>query len=328
MTGAPIRRTVAISVLALGLVLAASPARAQSGSIKGKVTDAQGNPVDGATISLASAEKGGKPITTKSNKRGEYMQVGLSPGHYKITVTKDSLSVTRETDVHLDMLNFDIKLVAGGAGAGGAASKEEVARKAALTKAFADGVEFSNAGKDDEAIAKFTEVATAIPNCSECYANIGTVQTKQKKFDEAEASFKKAIELKPDSAEAYNGLANLYNVQKKFDQAAEAGKKAMELASAAPAGAAGAAGGGPSASAAFNQGVILWNANKFAEAKTQFEAAVKADPNMADAQYWLGMAKLNGGDMAGSKPNFEAYLKLSPTGQYADQAKAIVASIK
>jgi Tfp pilus assembly protein PilF len=329
MTVATIRRTVAISVLALGLALVAAPAFAQSGQMKGKVTDAQGNPVAGATITLENVNNGTKGITTKSDKKGEYIQVGLTPGHYKVTATKDSLTVTRETDVHLDMLTFDIKLVAGGS-SGPALSKEDAAkdkeRKEALTKAFADGVAAANEGRDDEAVAKFTEVAAQIPNCAECYANIGGVQTKQKKYDEAEASFKKALEIRPDYAEAYNGLANLYNAEKKFDQAAEMGKKAMELAGAAAGAAAG--GGAPSASQSFNQGVILWNANKFAEAKTQFEAAVKADPNLADAQYWLGMALLNGGDMAGAKPHFETYLKLDPSGKYADTAKSIVASIK
>lgn len=330
MTGATIRRTVAISVLSVGLGFVALPALAQSGQIKGKVTDAQGQPVAGATVSLENTNNGTKAITTKTDKKGEYIQVGLTPGHYRITATKDAVTVTRETDVHLDMLTFDIKLVPSGAPGGPPASKEDVAKAKAkaeaMTKAFSDGVQLSNEGKNDEAIAKFNEVAAAIPNCAECYANIGTVQTKAKKYDEAEAAFKKAIEMKPDFAEAYNGLANLYNVQKKFDQAAEAGKKAMELSTSA-AGAAGAAGGG-NASASFNQGVILWNANKYAEAKAQFEAAVKADPNMPDAQYWLGMALVNGGDMPGAKPHFEAYLKLAPTGQYAEQAKSLVAAIK
>ena len=47
MTGAIIRRTLAIGTLALGLALVAVPASAQSGQIKGKVVDAKGQPIRG-----------------------------------------------------------------------------------------------------------------------------------------------------------------------------------------------------------------------------------------------------------------------------------------
>ena len=326
MTSATIRRTLMTCALALGLAVFSVPAAAQTGQIKGKVVDAQGSPVDGAKIVLYNTQTN-RSLETKSNKKGEYIQVGLSPGKYKVTASKDALSQAQDIDIHLDMANLDFKLTSGGGGGGAGVSKEEAAKakaKAELaTKTFADGVTLSGENKHDEAIAKFQEVLTMMPTCPECYAAIGSVQTNAKKYDEAEASFKKALEQKADYAEAYNGLANLYNSQKKFDLAAEASKKAMEI------GGAGAAGGaGASASSVFNQGVILWNANKYAEAKAQFEQAVKLDPNMADAQYWLGMAFLNSGDTAGAKPKFEAYLKLAPTGQYAETAKSIVASIK
>ena len=328
MTGATIRRTLMICAVALGLAIVAAPASAQTGQIKGKVVDAKGQPVDGAKIAILNQQTN-RTLETKTNKKGEYIQVGLSPGKYRLTASKGELSDTMDVDVHLEMSTHDFTLAPGRGGATG--SKEEVAKAKAkadaATKAFNEGVALSNDGKTDEAIAKFQEVLAVIPNCPECYANIGTVQTRAKKYDEAEAAFKKAIELKPEFAEAYNGLANLYNTTKKFDLAAEASKKAMDLSAATPAGAA-AAGGGGNASAAFNQGVILWNAGKIPEAKAQFEQAVKLDPNMAEAQYWLGMALLNAGDTANAKPKFEAYLKLAPTGQYAETAKSIVASIK
>ena len=332
MTSATIRRTLMVCALAFGLAVIAAPVFAQTGQIKGKVTDAQGNPVDGAKIVLHNMQTN-RDIEVKSKKNGEYIQVGLSPGKYKVTASKAELSQVQDIDIHLEMANLDFKLTPGGGGGGGGVSKEEAAKAKAkaeaATKAFNEGVQLSNADKNDEAIAKFNEVIASMPNCAECYANIGTVQTRAKKYDEAEAAYKKALELKPDFAEAYNGLANLYNTEKKFDLAAEASKKALELAGAGAGGAAGAgAGGGANASAVFNQGVILWNAGKIPEAKAQFEQAVKLDPNMADAQYWLGMALVNGGDTAGAKPKFEAYLKLAPTGQYADTAKAIIASIK
>jgi len=326
MTGATIRRTLMIFAMALGLGIVAAPAFAQTGQVKGKVVDGQGNPVEGAKITLLNQQTN-RALETKTNKKGEYIQVGLAPGKYRLTAAKDNMSDTQDVDIHLEMATHDFKLAAGGGGTG---SKEDVAKAKAkadaANKAFNEGVALSNEGKADEAIAKFQEVLVAMPNCAECYANIGTVHSRNKKYDEAEAAYKKAIELKPDFAEGYNGLANLYNTTKKFDLAAEASKKAMEL-NAAAGGAAGATGGG-GASAAFNQGVILWNAGKIPDAKTQFETAVKLDPNMAEAQYWLGMALLNSGDTAGAKPKFEAYLKLAPTGQYAETAKSIVATIK
>ena len=330
MTSATIRRALTIAAIALGLAIVSAPASAQTGQVKGKVVDAKGQPVEGAKITLLNQQTN-RTLETKTNRRGEYIQVGLAPGKYRITAEKDSLSDTVDVNISLEMATHDFTLGAGGAGKGGTVSKEEAAKAKAkadlATKTFNEGVALSNDGKSDEAIAKFQEVIAVIPNCVECYANIGTVHTRTKKYDEAEAAFKKAIDLKPDFAEAYNGLANLYNTTKKFDLAAEASKKAMDL-NAAAGGAAGATGGGGSASSVYNQGVIFWNAGKFPEAKAQFEQAVKLDPNMADAHYWLGMALVNGGDMAGAKPKFEQYLKLAPTGQHAETAKAIVASIK
>lgn len=349
MTGVTIRRTLAI-VVAVAALAVAAPAFAQTGQVRGVITDAQGNPVDGAKVVLQNADNGAPPMTTKSNKKGEYMQVGLTPGHYKVTVSKGDLTVTQDVQVHLEMAMLDIKLVPAEGPRRG--SKEEAAaakaKAAALTQSFSDGVNLSSQqGHEDEAIAKFQEVAAGIPNCVACYTNIGTVQGRQKKYEEAEASFKKAIELYENAdatfkgnadnvnsaANAYTGLANVYNAEKKFDLAVETQKKAGEL-QAAPAGAPGAPGAPGAAAPAgnansvFNQGVILWNAGKIPEAKAQFEQAIKLDPTLAEAHYWLGMALVNAGSTADAKTHFEEYLKLAPTGQYADTAKAILAQIK
>ena len=75
----------------------------------------------------------------------------------------------------------------------------------------------------------------------------------------------------------------------------------------------------------FNQGVILWNAGKIAEAKKQFEGAIAANPNHAEAHYQLGMALVNEGNLAGAATEFETYLKLAPTGPNAATAKGILA---
>ena len=268
-----------------------------------------------------------RKLTTKTDKRGEYTQF-LAPGEYMVTASKDNLSQTFPVKVSIDEREQNFTLKPGGSGGAGAPSDADVkkreAENAAIKGAFEQGVALSNESKYDEAIAKFNEVLVKVPKCVECQTNIAAVYMRKKEYDQAEAAYKKALEINPSSAEAYMGLANVYNAQKKFDQAAEAGAQAQKLLSAAG----GATGGGVSASATFNQGVIAWNAGKIPEAQKLFEQAVAADPKMADAHYWLGMANVNQGKLPEAVKSFEEYLKLDAKGQYAEQAKGMLAAIK
>jgi tetratricopeptide (TPR) repeat protein len=326
MVGTLIRRPAIVCAVVLGIAASAAPALAQSGQVKGKVVDAKNQPVEGAVVTIESADGMNRKYTVKTNRRGDYIQIGLQTGEYKLTATKDGLSQSftrRLSGVNMTEVNFN--LVPGGAG--GEMSDEDrkkaEAKIAAVKTAFEEGVTLSNEGKHDEAIAKFNEVIVQVPKCVECYTNIGAVQTRKKDFEQAEAAYKKALEIKPDSAEAYNGLATVYNQQKKFDLAAEASAEAQKLTAGAPGGAPGAG-----ASTVFNQGVIAWNASKIPEAKKAFEQAIQLDPKLADAHYWLGMANINEGKLPDAAKNFEEYLNLAPTGQYAEQAKAILGQIK
>ena len=159
-----------------------------------------------------------------------------------------------------------------------------------------------------------------MPTCADCYFNIAVSQQQMKNSTEAEAAFKKAIELRPSYPEAYNALAALYTADKKMDLALAASTKAAELA--------GAAGGGGNADSLYSAGVGLWNANKFPEAGSTFEAAVKTDPNHADSHFMLGKVYLNLGKLKEAAGEFDAYLKLQPTGKNAAEAKTTYEALK
>jgi tetratricopeptide (TPR) repeat protein len=304
------------AVLTLALV---SPALAQStGMVRGVVKDATGKPVDGAKINI-DAEANNRHFETKSDKKGEFIQIGLAPGTYKVTAEKDKV-VSAPTPVSVRIAaGAPITLVIGGGGM----SPEVATKTAALKKTFEEGVAASRAGNHDAAIASFQAAAELNPNCYDCYYNIAFSESQKKDYDKAEAAYKKAIELKADYAEAYSGLANVYNATRKFDLAAAASAKAIELTGSAP----GAAAGG-NADAMFNQGVILWNAGKVAEAKKQFEGAIAANPNHAESHYQLGMALVNENNLDGAATEFETYLKLAPTGPNAPTAKGILGTLK
>ncbi len=310
-------RSITILAVVLGLV-AAAPAWAQTGGLKGKVVDAENKPVDGATITLVQVDTNSK-FTLKS-KKGEFMQIGLQPGNYTVTAEKDGLKQSSNIRVGLDIADVTISLKPGGSGA--PMSKEEAAKAAAkmeaLKAAFSEGAALSNAGKYDEAVAKFNQVIAEVPKCVECYVNIGATLALKKDYAGSEAAYKKVLELDANSVEAYYGLAAVYNDQQKFTEAQAMSAEASKRAGTA----AGPGAAGPNADTLYNQGVIAWNANDFAKAQEHFAAAAAANPNHAEAHFMLGRTNLNLGKLPEAAKEFETYVKIAPTGPNAKEAQA------
>ena len=103
------RHLVSVTAL-LTVVLLAAPALAQTGGLRGKVTDAQGAPVEGAIVKIEGKSTARK-AEVKTNKKGEYIQIGLFPGDYKVTVEKGGMSISMDTRVGLgDPTQMDISL--------------------------------------------------------------------------------------------------------------------------------------------------------------------------------------------------------------------------
>ena len=301
-------RTVAfLMALALGL---APAALAQSTMVKGKVIGANKEPIPGVQITIESLGGVPRKLQTKTDKRGEFIQLLTESGAYRVTATDPKVgSASADTKVSLGRVSELTIVLVPGAGAD--------PKVAELKKAFDDGVQASRAGQHDAAIERFQAAIAIQPGCFDCYFNIGVAQMAKKDEKAAEAAWMKALEQKADYAEALNALSTLYNNQKRFDEAAAMSAKAAS-----------AGGGGGSADATFNQGIILWNQGKIAEAKAKFEETIKMNASHADAHYQLGMALLNEGKLPEAVGAFESYLKLAPDGQYATQAKAMIAQLK
>ncbi|HEV3139765.1 MAG TPA: carboxypeptidase regulatory-like domain-containing protein, partial [Vicinamibacterales bacterium] len=212
-------RQLWLAACAAAVALAvALPATAQStGIVKGVVLDATGQPVENAKVNI-DASGSNRHFDVKTNKKGEFVQIGLPPGPYTVSAEKDKQASNQSTINVRVSAPAEARLVLGAAGP----SKEALAKNADLKKAFEEGVTASRAGNHDEAIAKFEAAAAINPNCYDCHYNIAYSYSQKKEYDKAEDAYKKAIELKADYIEAYNGLANIYNAQRKFDEAAEA----------------------------------------------------------------------------------------------------------
>lgn len=305
------RQTLTARVTAVLFALAiAAPAVAQSTMVRGKVIDAKKEGIPNVQIVVESLGGSGRKLTTKTDRKGEFVQLLTESGPIRVTASDPKLgSVSNETRVVLGKASeMVIVLVPGG---------NPDTKAAELKKVFEEGVAASRAGQHDAAIEKFTAAMAISPNCFDCLYNVGVAQMAKKDEKAAEESWKKAVEMKADYSEALNALATLYNNQKRFDEAAAVSAKAAS-----------AGGGGGNADATFNQGIILWNTGKIAEAKVKFEEALKMNPNHPEAHYQLGMALLNEGKLAEAVAEFESYVKLAPDGQYATQAKGMIAQLK
>lgn len=311
MKASRISRVAIVGALVLSLVALAAPAFAQGGTLRGKVVDDQNKPVDGAKITMLDTGTNRK-FETKTDSKGEWRQIGLSPGNYTVTAEKGGLSQMFEVRVGLDIKEVNFAL---GQGTKMTAeqAKKEAERVEGIKTAFAEGAALTNAGKLDEAIAKFNEVLVAVPKCVECHINLGAIHSRKQDWAKAEEHYKLALEMKPDSVESMNGLANVYNAQKKFKEAAAMSAEAAKLGG-------GATGG--NADSLYNQGVIAWNGNDFPKAQELFAAAVKADEKHAEAHFMLGQAHLNLGKLPEAAREFETYLKLAPSGPNAEKAKS------
>lgn len=67
------------------LALLTGLATAQTTTIKGKVTDREGKPMEGAKIQFKNIDDGTK-YELKINKKGEYFSLGIKPGPYDVTL--------------------------------------------------------------------------------------------------------------------------------------------------------------------------------------------------------------------------------------------------
>jgi len=292
------KRVLIATGLLLGMGLLAAPAQAQTGTARGKVFDGQGQPIPDVKITIEFQGGITRKFEVKTNKKGEYMQVGMQPGPYRFTASKDGYQpAVLESRITLgdptEIAPFKLLTAA-------QAGQEPGSAMAELRASFQKAVELQSGGKLDEAEAAYKAILEKNPDVPEIYQNLGSVYAIKKDVPAAEAAFLKALELRPDSSDIATQLAKLYQ---------ENGQPEKAIAVMAK-----SAGSNPAdAKAQFNQGIFLLNAYKNEEAIAAFEAAIKADPSMTEAYFRLGALMVGQGKIPEAIAHLEKYLSMNPT---------------
>lgn len=322
-------------ILALGLCV--PPAFAQaSGTVKGLCKDPDGKPMVDAVLVWMNTDNGQK-YTLKTNKRGEYFSLGISPGKYNVLLYKnaDDQKAGKEIDkasgftVQLDVnqLDFDAKKEQEAAAKGQGISaeqlkqmqeqKEKVEKEKStvgkLNEKLNAAKTAADAGDFDTAIAALTEANQTDPSRDLVWFKLGDYyrlsavkQTdnaeKQKRLASAVESYQKAIELKKAAPAEKDPSAAAKTLAAYYNNMAEAYAKSNKTDDAVKSYEL-AAQADPSAAAQyyFNTGAVLTNAGKVDDAVVAFDKVIAADPNKADAYYWKGVNMIGKATLKGDK---------------------------
>lgn len=308
------KRALFACSLLIGLALFAAPATAQVGQVRGKVVDEAGSPVPDATVLLEYEGGVTRKFELKTNKKGEYLQVGLQPGPYKLTVSKEGYrGSAMNIRVHLGVMTEipDIKIITAKA-----AAEEPGSKQAEMQAKFKEAVQLAHSGQLDQAEALLKELLAEEPDLPEVYQNLGYINAQRKNWPVAEENYQKALELRPGDPDLMISLAHVY-------QAAGQSDKALELMSQA-------AGANPEdAGAQLNKGILLFNKGDTAGAQKAFEAAIAADPELAEAHYYLATILVGQNKVSEAVAQLEKYLSMNPTNaQNVATAKGLLQALK
>jgi tetratricopeptide (TPR) repeat protein len=338
------RLAVAVIILA-----GAIPSWAQFATVKGKIVDISGKPVAGAVVQLSSTDTGSK-YTLKVNDKGQYFSMGILPGSYNVTVTKDgrvidSAQSFRVTSARAEnVLDFDQARSAAAAEAKLSAeekAKQEAAAKETqklqgLNDLLAAARAASQTGNYDQAVSLLRQATETDATHDLLWAQLGDAYLNAGKhapdktvaandFQQSVAALKRALEIKPAEGKYYNTLGEAYV---RLGQTPAAVQQYQLAAQKDPADA---------ARYYFNEGAVLTNAGHLDEANAAFDKAIAANPNYAEAYYQkainlLGKAQLDPktGTMIAPPEvatGLNKYLELTPTGPNAASAEALLASL-
>jgi len=301
-------RKRAIMAILLGLTVSAAAWAQVQGKLMGVVKDSQGNPVEKAVVTVVST-KTSASYELSTNKEGRFLQIGIQPGYFQVSVKKDGY-LPKSTEVRVSLAgetDIEIRLD----------TADEIALKtvSAADQVFLKGNRLYGEQKYAEAAAAFEEaVKMSQPNWG-YFFNLGLAYKKMDKKDESIAAFRKAVELNSESYSSNKELAEALGKGGAFEEAKMYFQKAVELSPDDP-------------DAHYNLGACLTNTGEADAAQAHFQKAVDLKPDYADAYYQLGTIFIGQNKVPDAVRSLEKFLELAPNHEKAPLATQLLQYLK
>lgn len=288
-----------LAIVFAGLVIPAMAQTGALGTVKGVCRDDKGTPIADAQV-VWHNDDNGRTYKLKTNKKGEYFSLGIEPGSYTVTLSKDDkvlFGPEPKHQVQVEELTFDIDIKAqqqqqiqDTAKAHGLTpeqvrqmqeEKKRVDEYNANVKQVNEKLKAASAAMQaqppnyDTAIASLNDATQMVPNEGRVWCQLGSVylastngQTdpaeKTKRYTEAYTNLQKGIDLENKESDA-QAAATGAPPKKPEEVAADANRKA---------------------SCYNNLGSAALHIGKADEAATSYKKAADLDPTHAGAYYF------------------------------------------
>jgi len=301
------RKTIVFTAGILALALAAG-AQFQ-GRVEGRVVDTVGAPIEKAEVSIVSQRTSSVHYEMSTDKEGKFMQVGLIPGYFLVTVKKSGL-LTRSSEIRVGVageVKIEVKME----------TADQMTMKSVSEgdKLFLKGNKLFTEQKFVEAAAIYTEAVGLTPGNWGYHFNLGLALKKMDRRDEALAAFRKSVELNPESYSANKEMGELLA---KAGSAAEARAFYEKAAALGP----------DDPDAHYNLGACLMNAGEAEAAFGHFQKVVELKSDYADAYYQLGTILIGRNQIPEAITSLEKFLELAPNHPQAPVAKQLLQALK
>jgi tetratricopeptide (TPR) repeat protein len=209
-----------------------------------------------------------------------------------------------------------------------------MAKNAELNDAFSAGMTAETAKMWDAAIDSFTKASLLAPtqhvvfsHLADAYSARGDTKSgaeQQSDYDKGAESYQKALELSPMDPAYHNNYALILVKKKSMPEALAELNKAATLDPM------------QAGKYYYNLGAVLANVNQADAAGDAFKKATAADPPYVEAYYQYGLVLVGKATVApdgkvqppaGTVEALQKYLELAPTGQNAQAAKELLATL-
>lgn len=256
-----------IAIITLLIFSVLVSAQDRFGRQPGTVTDPDGNPIEGVTV---TADK----YSVKTDKDGKFIFLRLPARTFKFVFTKEGYVTTEgRKQVAAIMNNRPLNITMQPAQP---QPKAQTDTSLDLNAIFQEGAQLTQQGKFKEALEKFNVIMEANPDIWQAQLYAGMCYYFMGKYQEAIDNLQPNLE-KINQPQFIAFVADAYMFLRKYEDAILYFEKLMELDAA-------------DAKSYVNLGVCYTNINMHGDAVEAFKLAVSKDPAMAEAYLRMGFA--------------------------------------